>query len=136
MFENEDITRLKKIQLLKDLGLTLDEIGQVTDFYFIDRRLLDGKRQVIQFLKSHIARAEEKINEINTFKMECQKNICRIEAIIKFSNSIGRYYIRCYTRSRNNAVYMMFCFCGGALGSWLGTFSEEYLDGLEHVVLE
>lgn len=45
MFENEDITRLKKIQLLKDLGLTLDEIGQVIDFYFIDRRLLDGKRQ-------------------------------------------------------------------------------------------
>ncbi|EKQ56134.1 MULTISPECIES: MFS transporter [unclassified Clostridium] len=25
-------------------------------------------------------------------------------------------------RSRNNAVYMTFYFCGGALGSWLGTF--------------
>ncbi|MDR3595533.1 MerR family transcriptional regulator [Clostridium sp.] len=83
VFENDDITRLKKIQLLKDLGLTLDEIGQVIDLYFTDGRLLDGKRQVIQILKSHIARAEEKINELNTFKMDCQKNICRIEAIIK-----------------------------------------------------
>lgn len=83
VFENEDITRLKKIQLLKDLGLTLDEVGQVIDLYFTDGRLLDGKRQVIQILKSHIARAEEKINELNTFKMECQKNICRIEGIIK-----------------------------------------------------
>lgn len=83
VFENEDITRLKKIQLLKDLGLTLDEIGQVIDLYFTDGRLLDGKRQVIQILKSHIARAEEKINELNTFKIDCQKNICRIEAIIK-----------------------------------------------------
>lgn len=83
MFENDDITRLKKIQLLKDLGLTLDEIGQVIDLYFTDGRLLDGKRQVIQILKSHIARAEEKMNELNTFKIECQKNICKIEAIIK-----------------------------------------------------
>ncbi|EKQ56133.1 MULTISPECIES: MerR family transcriptional regulator [unclassified Clostridium] len=83
VFENDDITRLKKIQLLKDLGLTLDEIGQVIDLYFTDGRLLDGKRQVVQILKSHIARAEEKMNELNTFKIECQKNICKIEAIIK-----------------------------------------------------
>lgn len=83
VFENDDIKRLKKIQLLKDLGLTLDEIGQVIDLYFTDGRLLDGKWQVIQILKSHIARAEEKINELNTFKIECKKNICRIEAIIK-----------------------------------------------------
>ena len=83
VFENDDIERLKKIQLLKDLGLTLEEIGQVIDLYFTDGRLLEGKRQVIQILKSHIARAEEKIKELNTFKMECEKNVCRIEAIIK-----------------------------------------------------
>ena len=83
VFENDDIKRLKKIQLLKDLGLTLEEIGQVIDLYFTDGRLLDGKRQVIQILKSHIARAEEKINELNAFKTECENNICRIEEIIK-----------------------------------------------------
>ncbi|OOM80223.1 MerR family transcriptional regulator [Clostridium sp. BL-8] len=83
VFENDDIKRLKKIQLLKDLGLTLEEIGQVIDLYFTDGQLLEGKRQVIQILKSHIARAEEKINELNTFKTECKNNICRIEAIIK-----------------------------------------------------
>lgn len=83
VFENDDIKRLKKIQLLKDLGLTLEEIGQVIDLYFADGRLLDGKRQVIQILKSHIARAEEKINELNAFKTECENNICRIEEIIK-----------------------------------------------------
>ena len=88
IFENDDIERLKKIQLLKDLGLTLEEIGQVIDLYFTDGRLIEGKCQVIQILKSHIARAEEKINELNTFKMECEKNICRIEAIIKNNQTI------------------------------------------------
>jgi DNA-binding transcriptional MerR regulator len=83
VFENDDIKRLKKIQLLKDLGLTLEEIGQVIDLYFTDGQLLDGKRQVIQILKRHIARAEEKMNELNAFKTECENNICRIEEIIK-----------------------------------------------------
>jgi DNA-binding transcriptional MerR regulator len=88
VFENDDIERLKKIQLLKDLGLTLEEIGQVIDLYFTDGRLIEGKRQVIQILKNHSARAEEKINELNTFKMECEKNISRIEAIIKNNQTI------------------------------------------------
>ncbi|WP_026881980.1 MerR family transcriptional regulator [Clostridium akagii] len=83
VFENDDIKRLKKIQLLKDIGLSLDDIGKVIDLYFTDGRLLEGKRQVIQILKTHIVRAEEKIDELDTFKMECEKNICRIEAIIK-----------------------------------------------------
>ncbi|WP_234117490.1 helix-turn-helix domain-containing protein [Clostridium hydrogenum] len=87
VFENGDIKRLKKIQLLKDLGLTLDEISQVIDLYFTDGRLLDGKRQVIQILKAHIARAEEKIDELNTFKIDCEKSICKIEAIIKNNES-------------------------------------------------
>jgi DNA-binding transcriptional MerR regulator len=83
VFENDDIKRLKKIELLKDLGLTLGEIGEVIDLYFTDGRLIDGKRQVIQILKSHIARSEKKIDELNVFKIECEKNIRKIEAIIK-----------------------------------------------------
>lgn len=82
-FDNDDIERLKKIQMLKDIGLTLEEIGQVIELYFTDGQLLEGKRQVIEILKSHIATVEEKIKELNMFKMESEANISKIESIIK-----------------------------------------------------
>ncbi|MFT8315995.1 MAG: MerR family transcriptional regulator [Clostridium sp.] len=83
LFDNDDIKRLKKIQMLKDLGLTLEEIGQVIELYFTDGQILEGKRQVIEILKNYIATSEEKIKELNTFKMECEANISKIESIIK-----------------------------------------------------
>ncbi|WP_010237668.1 helix-turn-helix domain-containing protein [Clostridium arbusti] len=83
LFDNDDIKRLKKIHMLKDLGLTLEEIGQVIELYFTDGQILEGKRQVIEILKNYIATSEEKIKELNTFKMECKANISKIESIIK-----------------------------------------------------
>ena len=85
-FDNEHIERLKKIQMLKDLGLSLEEIGQVIELYFTDGQILEGKRQVIQILKCHIQGAEGKIEELNEFKRECENNILRLEAIIAKSN--------------------------------------------------
>ncbi|WP_371379061.1 MerR family transcriptional regulator [Sporomusa aerivorans] len=85
-FDNEDIERLKKIQMLKDLGLSLEEIGQVIELYFTDGQILEGKRQVIQILRNHIQAAEGKIEELNEFKRECENNILRLEAIIAKSN--------------------------------------------------
>ncbi|MDT8718609.1 MerR family transcriptional regulator [Clostridium sp. 19966] len=83
LFDNDDIKRLKKIQMLKDLGLTLEEISQVIELYFTDDHIIEGKRQVIEILKNHIIVAEEKIKELNDFKMESQENIQKIESIIK-----------------------------------------------------
>lgn len=83
LFDNNDIERLKKIQMLKDLGLTLDEIGQVIELYFTDGQILEGKRRVIEILKGHIATAEEKIKELNIFKTESEANIAKLESIIK-----------------------------------------------------
>jgi len=85
LFENGDIERLKKIQMLKDLGLTLEEIGQVIELYFTDGQVLKGKRRVIEILKGHIATAEEKIKELNLFITESEANIAKLESIIKRS---------------------------------------------------
>lgn len=82
-FDNDDIDRLKKIQMLKDLGLTLEEIGQVIELYFTDGQVLEGKRQVIEILKNHTSTAKEKIKELNTFIIESEANISKIESIIK-----------------------------------------------------
>jgi len=85
LFENGDIERLKKIQMLKDLGLTLEEIGQVIELYFTDGQVLKGKRRVIEILNGHIATAEEKIKELNLFISESIANIAKLESIIKRS---------------------------------------------------
>lgn len=85
VFDKEDLDRLKKIQMLKDLGLTLEEIGQVIELYFTDGQLIEGKRKVIEILKEHIATAQNKINELNVFKMESEANIAKLELIIEKS---------------------------------------------------
>jgi len=85
LFENGDIERLKKIQMLKDLGLTLEEIGQVIELYFTDGQVLKGKQRVIEILNGHIATAEEKIKELNLFISESIANIAKLESIIKRS---------------------------------------------------
>ena len=71
--------------MLKDLGLTLEEIGQVIELYFTDGQVLKGKRRVIEILKGHIATAEEKIKELNLFITESEANIAKLESIIKRS---------------------------------------------------
>ncbi|MBE6089070.1 MAG: MFS transporter [Clostridium beijerinckii] len=43
----------------------------------------------------------------------------------QISNQARINTLNATARSRNNAVYMTFYFCGGALGSWLGTFFWE-----------
>lgn len=85
-FDNIDIERLKKIQMLKDLGLSLEEISQVIELYFTDGQIVEGKRQVIQILKDHMQVAESKIEELINFKLDCEKNILKLEAIISKSN--------------------------------------------------
>jgi DNA-binding transcriptional MerR regulator len=84
-FDNIDIERLKKIQMLKDLGLSLEEISQVIELYFTDGQIVEGKRQVIQILKDHMQVAESKIEELINFKLDCEKNILKLEAIISKS---------------------------------------------------
>ncbi|MFT9078291.1 MerR family transcriptional regulator [Ethanoligenens sp.] len=84
-FDNTDLERLKKIQILKDLGLSLEEIGEVIELYFTDGQILEGKRQVIQILKGHIEAAEGKIEELSAFKRECERNILKLETIIAHS---------------------------------------------------
>lgn len=84
-FDSEHIERLKRIQTLKGLGLSLEEVGQVIELYFTDGQLLEGKRRVVTILKRHIATADEKIRELSLFKRECEASIAKLEAIIEGS---------------------------------------------------
>ncbi len=81
-YDAEDVARLRKIQHLKELGFTLEEIAQVIDLYFTSGCVIEGKRRIIEILRGHAASAAEKIRELETFRQECEANADRIEQII------------------------------------------------------
>jgi len=53
---------------LKNLGLSLEEIGSVIDLYFTDASGLQGKPKVLDILRSHLAETDAKLLAMQTFR--------------------------------------------------------------------
>ena len=51
-YNDEAVVRLNKINFLKQLGLSLEQIGGVIDLYFEDPRGLKGKKAVLNILRT------------------------------------------------------------------------------------
>src|SRR5215831_18956745 len=51
------VARLRKIEQLKQLGLSLDEIRDVIDLYFTDPSGIQPKQKVLTILRQHLAEA-------------------------------------------------------------------------------
>jgi MerR family transcriptional regulator, copper efflux regulator len=78
-YSEETIARLRKIDQLKKLGLSLDEIGGVIDLYFLDPSGIQPKQQVLAILRQHLAEADHKIGAFQQFRADLQANIERFE---------------------------------------------------------
>ena len=78
-YTDETLARLKKIDQLKKLGLSLDEIKDVIDFYFTDPTGIQPKQKVLAILRQHLAETEEKIGGLYQFRNELQAHIERFE---------------------------------------------------------
>lgn len=78
-YTEAELARLRKIDALKALGLTLEEIGDCLDLYFEDSTGLRGKQKVLEILKTHLQETEEKIEALAQFRSELQANIARIQ---------------------------------------------------------
>lgn len=74
-----ELARLQKIQALKELGLSLEEISSVIPLYFEDPTGLSGKRKIIEILKGHLQETDEKLEALTQFRSELQANIDRIQ---------------------------------------------------------
>lgn len=59
-YTERELVRLRKIDQLKDLGLSLEEIGQVIDLYFDDATGARGKRKVLEILRGHLHEARRR----------------------------------------------------------------------------
>src|SRR5579864_5476033 len=60
-YTEETLARLRKIDQLKRLGLSLDEIREVIDLYFTDPSGIQPKQKVLAILRHHLAETDQKI---------------------------------------------------------------------------
>jgi len=78
-YTEETLARLRKIDQLKKLGLSLDEIRDVIDLYFIDPSGRQPKQHVLAILRQHLAEADQKIGALRQFRADVQSHIERFE---------------------------------------------------------
>ena len=78
-YNEETLARLRKIDQLKKLGLSLDEIRDVIDLYFTDPSGIRPKQKVLAILRQHLAEAEQKIGALQQFRADLQAHIARFE---------------------------------------------------------
>ena len=78
-YTEQTVVRLRKIDQLKQLGLSLDEIRDVIDLYFLDTSGVRPKLKVLAILRQHLAETDEKLDELKQFRGELQSNIKRFE---------------------------------------------------------
>ena len=81
-YTEETLARLRKIDQLKRLGLSLEEIGEVIDLYFTDLSGIQPKQKTLVILQKHLREAESKISELQQFRSELQANIERFERFL------------------------------------------------------
>lgn len=82
-----ELQRLKKIDALKQLGLSLEEIGEVLPLYCGDPTGLRGKRRLLEILELQLADTDERIAALQRFRSEIHSNIDRIRTYIEQTSS-------------------------------------------------
>jgi DNA-binding transcriptional MerR regulator len=78
-YTEETVARLRRIDKLKALGLSLEEICGVIDLYFSDPSGTQPKEMVLAILRQHLAETDQKIEEFQQFRTDLQAHIARFE---------------------------------------------------------
>ena len=81
-YTEAELIRLKKINTLKELGLSLEEISDVLPLYFEDATGLRGKQKVLELLKAQFQETDDKLESLQAFRAELQTNIARLQQLI------------------------------------------------------
>jgi DNA-binding transcriptional MerR regulator len=79
LYDEAVVARLRKIEQLKALGLSLEEIAGVIDLYFEDPTGRQPKRKVLAILRRHLAEVEQKLDVMEQFRADLRAHIQRFE---------------------------------------------------------
>lgn len=82
-YDEQAVQRLEKIAALKNLGLSLEEIGQVIELYFSDPSGIQGKEQVLRILETQLEATHGKLGEMQAFERDLVANIARMKTLIE-----------------------------------------------------
>jgi MerR family copper efflux transcriptional regulator len=74
----DDVARLRRIEVLKGLGLSLDEVGEVISAYADESPR--AKRKVAGVLRRHLAETDGKIAALKAFRKELLFRIDLVDA--------------------------------------------------------
>jgi DNA-binding transcriptional MerR regulator len=88
-YTETELTRLKKIDALKQLGLRLEEIAEVIPLYCEDPSGLRGKRRILEILQDHLADTDEKIATLQRFRADLLINIDKVQLFISQAHKSG-----------------------------------------------
>ena len=78
-YSDRELARLEKINLLKTLGLSLDEISQVIPLLFEEPKKLAGKKMLLDFLQDHLQAIDRQVDSLTQHRTELQERIQLIQ---------------------------------------------------------
>jgi DNA-binding transcriptional MerR regulator len=78
-YTEETVLRLRKIDQLKALGLSLDEIRDVVALYFADPSGVRPKQKLLAILRAHLAEIDERIGGLDQLRNELVEHIKKFE---------------------------------------------------------
>ena len=78
-YPEQTVARLQKIDQLKALGLSLEDIGKVIHLYFDDPTGKRAKIKVLEMLRDHLAETDIQLASLTEFRSELMDHIKRFE---------------------------------------------------------
>ena len=78
-YPEQTVARFQKIDQLKALGLSLDDIGKVIHLYFEDPTGKRAKIKVLEMLRGHLVETDIQLATLSQFRSELMDHIKRFE---------------------------------------------------------
>jgi MerR family transcriptional regulator, copper efflux regulator len=79
-YDEDALARLSKIDFMKRMGLTLEEIAELIPLYFGEATATKGRRKLLAILERRLAETEQRVDALVDFRDELRGAVERIGA--------------------------------------------------------